>query len=404
MNVTIYNSDFCGEIKACPSKSYEQRVWALSVLSSKEFQVENQGNSNDVVACRNIAQKLKNYDLDNEIFNCGESALCARLFPPIIALNHKNFTITGNGSLPERKIAQDFEFYKTNFSWQTDENNFPIKIRNAQIVAGNYEIDGSKTSQIISGLILALSVANGDSNLIVNNPVSTNYILMTIDIANKAGAEIHYSHENNSLNINIKGNTNYFKTDFLIEGDWSNVAFLIAGALIKGNVKISGLNCDSLQADKAILEILDMINAKYSWENGILQVCKSKFSGFEFDATNCPDLIPPLCAIAINATSKSTIKGAKRLIRKESNRLEVIIGELSKIGVSAICENDNLIITPCHNMQKANVSSHNDHRIAMMLAIIGINSQGLSINGCECVNKSYPKFFNDIRKLGVNWE
>ena len=401
MITKIHKSNLSGTIRICPSKSYEQRAWAISALTNDSIKIVNPGSSADVEACRKIADGIKSGD---KTFNCGESALCARMFPPIIALHHDHFCIEGCGTLLKRNIDRDLLFYENTFGWRVSHNGFPIHISNAHITSGNFTIDGSHTSQVITGLILALSVVEGDSKLIIKNPTSAGYIQMTIDAANNAGAKISCKSNNNSLVIDICGNTIFGKKTYEIEGDWSNVAFLIAAGLANGNISISGLNPKSLQPDRAIIDVLDLCRANYEWGNGNLIVHKSHIGKFNFDATDCPDLIPPLCALALNANGKCKIKGTNRLIGKESNRLEAITEELAKLGAVIEAENNSITINPSKNINSAVVDSHNDHRIAMMLAVLGLSSDCITIHGSECVNKSYPEFFDVLKSLGAKIE
>ncbi len=398
MITKIQKSNISRTIRICPSKSYEQRVWAISALMHEDIMVHNSGNSADVEACRNIANGIKSGD---QTFNCGESALCARMYPPIIALHYDNFTIEGEGTLTRRNIDRDLQFYEDNFGWKVSHEGFPIHISNAHIAPGNFTLDGSRTSQIITGFILALSTLDGKSSLKIENPTSIGYILMTIDVANEAGAKIDYSHIGNTLRVDINGAAKFSKKVFEIEGDWSNAAFLIVAGLTSGNIGISGLSRNSLQPDMAIMKVMDSCKAKYEWQDKTLFIHKSDIGRFDFDASDCPDLIPPLCALALDANGVCKIKGANRLANKESNRLEAITCELGKLGANVETDGKSIIIHPQKNINSSIVNSHNDHRIAMMMAIIGLKSEEMTIIGCECVNKSYPEFFDALKSLGA---
>jgi len=398
MIATIHKSELHGEITICPSKSYEQRAWAIASLPNSEISISNCGKSADAIASRRIAQKLMSFDKKDKIFHCGESALCARMFPPIIALRTDNFILDIHGTLQKRDIRHDLEFFEKNFGWTITPNGLPINISNAHIKPGNYTIDGSHTSQVITGLVFALSVLPASSTITVENPSSTGYIFLTIEIAKQAGANITTEQKANSLEINIQGNTHY-KASFNVEGDWSNAAFLIAASLTNGEIGISGLNPLSQQPDRAIMDLLDICNANYEWKGNFLFISKSKIGSFQFDATNTPDLIPPLCILALNADSECKIYGANRLIGKESNRLDAIVTELGKLGADIKTDGNCIITQPLKNILPALLDSHNDHRIAMMLAILGLSSDGIRIEGCECVEKSYPDFFEVIQKI-----
>lgn len=400
MIAKICKSELNGTAKICPSKSFEQRAWAMSALPGTDIKITNSGNSDDAKASKKIAEKLKDTHRPDNVFDCGESALCARMYPPIIALHTDNFILDGHGTLLNRNIRHDLEFYEQTFGWKISDGGFPIRISNAHINSGKFNIDGSHTSQIISGLMLALSNLESDSQISVWNPTSTGYIIMTAGIADEMGAKISAMRNDFFMDIKIYGNASLLKKNLAVEGDWSNAAFLIAAGLANGDIEIAGLNPDSMQPDRMIHTILFLCGANYEWKKGKLIIHKSQIHGFEFDAQNYPDLIPPLCAMALNADSECIIKGTNRLIGKESNRLEAIVTELGKLGANIRVTENCLAIQPCRNIGSATVDSHNDHRIAMMLATIGLSSNGIQIANCECVSKSYPEFFDVLKHLG----
>ena len=400
MIAKICKSELSGTAKICPSKSFEQRAWAMSALPETDIKITNSGNSDDAKASKKIAEKLKDTHRSDNVFDCGESALCARMYPPIIALHTDNFILDGHGTLLNRNIRHDLEFYEQTFGWKISDGGFPIRISNAHINSGKFNIDGSHTSQIISGLMLALSNLESDSQISVWNPTSTGYIIMTAGIADEMGAKISAMRNDFFMDIKIYGNASLLKKNLAVEGDWSNAAFLIAAGLANGDIEIAGLNPDSMQPDRMIHTILFLCGANYEWKKGKLIIHKSQIHGFEFDAQNYPDLIPPLCAMALNADSECIIKGTNRLIGKESNRLEAIVTELGKLGANIRVTENCLAIQPCRNIGSATVDSHNDHRIAMMLATIGLSSNGIQIANCECVSKSYTEFFDVLKHLG----
>ena len=400
MIVTIHKSELHGDVTICPSKSYEQRAWAIASLPDSELKISNCGESTDAIVSRKIAQKLMSFNPNDKVFDCGESALCARMFPPIIALRTDNFILDGHGTLQKRKIRRDLEFYEHNFGWKISNDEFPFIISNANVHSGKFLIDGSHTSQIVSGLVLALSTLNDESFITVRNPSSAGYIFLTVGVADEAGAKISASLNELLMDIKIHGKADYRNKNLHVEGDWSNAAFLIVAGLTNGDIRISGLNSETLQPDWAINKVLYKCRANFEWQNDTLVVRKSDIHGFEFDATNCPDLIPPLCTLALNADSDCKIFGANRLIGKESNRLEAIVTELGKLGADIKTDGNCIITQPLKNITPALLDSHNDHRIAMMLAILGLSADGIKITDCQCVNKSYPNFFDVLKQLG----
>ncbi|MBO7571461.1 MAG: hypothetical protein J6T48_04825 [Bacteroidales bacterium] len=404
MIANICKSVLSGTVDICPSKSFEQRAWAMSALPGINIKVTGGGKSDDAKASKRIAEKLKDAHRTGNVFYCGESALCARMYPPIIALYTDNFILDGHGTLLNRNIRRDLEFYEQTFGWEISDGGFPIRISNAKIYSAKFNIDGSHTSQVITGLMLALSALEEDSQIMVSNPSSTGYISLTAGIADEIGAKISTTHNESCMDIKIYGNAPFHKRTLAVEGDWSNAAFLIAAGLANGDIEIAGLNPESMQPDRMIHTILFLCGANHEWEKGNLIIHKSDLNGFEFDAQNYPDLIPPLCAMALNAKGECRIKGANRLVCKESNRLEAIITELGKLGANITHADNWLTIQSCKDIRSTTVDSHNDHRIAMMLAVIGLSSASLTIKGCECVSKSYPDFFEVLKQIGGNIE
>lgn len=421
MDLIFKTSHFNAIIDAPPSKSHEQRLLAACLLSNNTCVINNCGNSEDVSAAREIICQLgsdftvtdnkltishrfdKNENqLRRMILNCKESALCTRLFGPIACLYGRTFTLTGKGTLLNRDIANSFTVLdQMGCKFESTNNRLPIHFIEPIIKSGNYEIDGSSSSQFISGLIFSLPIVDGGSRLTIINPVSINYILMTIQVVEDFGIKLSYSmNDSSKLVIEIPGNQSYkSKNVYKVEGDWSGEAnFLVAGAVNK-KIGVKGLLKDSLQPDKDILKVFDLARIKYYWENDILIVEKSNVKAFDFDATNCPDLIPVITVLAAFANGESHIYGASRLASKESSRAEVLQKELTKVKLNIIYKDDMLQIIGNGNYDYAEFDSHHDHRIAMALTIFGILSEkGAYLKNCECVAKSYPNFYRDLEK------
>ncbi|MDD4149564.1 MAG: 3-phosphoshikimate 1-carboxyvinyltransferase [Bacteroidales bacterium] len=402
-------------LNAPSSKSYEQRLLVAALLSRGECVLNNPGNSDDVIAVREIVKQLgleitetnntlilKSTTASNsEVINCGESAMNARLFAPISCLFKNRFTLTGSGSLLSRPVAADFYIFKQMGCIIDDKKYLPFNFEKSQLKSGTYNIDGSKSSQLISGLMMTLSVMSGDSELIVHNPVSVGYIYLTQQIMDDAGVKCNIiADESDYLTINIFGNQSYKPDTYTIEGDWSGAANFLVAAAIFGNLEMRGLSMNSKQADKNILKIFDVSNVKYQIEKNTIIVRKSKIVAFDFDATNCPDIIPIAIVLACFADKTSVITGANRLKHKESSRAEVMKEELKKTGISIEISDDKIFVNPTAVIKQTDFNSHNDHRIAMALSVfsIAINSDCIIENN-ECVAKSYPDFHKDFQRF-----
>jgi 3-phosphoshikimate 1-carboxyvinyltransferase len=276
-------------------------------------------------------------------------------------------------------------------------NQWPVKI-SGPLRAGNYKINGSFSSQILSGLLIALPLCHSDSEIVVDNLKSKTYVDMTISVMAAFGVEC--SHWNYSK-FNIKGNQIYKGTEYAVEGDWSAAANLLVAAAISGNITIRALEVDSKQADVQILTALEQYGAKISILNPrAISVQKNENKPFNFDATDCPDLFPPLVVLAASCQGQSKIKGIHRLIHKESNRLESLKDIFSKLGLKLHSENDELIIKGSGQLTGNAIDSHNDHRIAMSGAIAAtLTNTPIFISNTQCVKKSYPNFFEDLEKV-----
>jgi 3-phosphoshikimate 1-carboxyvinyltransferase len=414
--INFSKSNINGEINANPSKSVEQRLLCAAMLSHNESVIENFGSSDDVVVARNIIENFGckiNYENSlliikpkfnqiNELF-CGESATCARLFTPIACLNNMSFRINGKATLMSRGIANSFSVLETFGSTITYErySNLPIFITKPELKPGVYVFDSISTSQIFSGLLMALPLLNDNSELHINNPKSVGYIYLTISVLNDFGVIVNHKCENSKLILKIPGNQKYKAGKFVVESDWSGAAFFIVLAAINGCVQINNLNFKSLQPDLKILDLLKLANVHFIISDCSLKIKKSKIKYFKFDANNCPDLIPISIILAIFADNISYIYGANRLKTKESSRAEVMKTEMAKAGIKIEIENDLIKVCPQTSFISCDFNSYGDHRIAMALSIFSVSANGkFSIDNADCVSKSYPVFFDDLKSLG----
>ena len=190
--------------------------------------------------------------------------------------------------------------------------------------------------------------------------------------------------------------------EYIVEADWSNAAFLLVAGAIAGPVFIKGLDLTSAQADKAIIDALMLANAGIAMEAKGIKVHPSDMKGFVFDATDCPDLFPPLVTLAAYCKGRTTIYGASRLVHKESNRALALQDEFDRMGVTIRLERDEMIVQGNGNVKGADVYSHHDHRIAMACAVAGLKADSeMVIDEAQAVDKSYPGFFHDLEKLGA---
>ncbi len=410
---TIHSSPITGSLQAPSSKSYAQRALALALLAKGTTILRNPGRSDDVLAAMDVVQNLGATVEDfgdrlivhgglsqvRATLDFGEAGLGIRLFSALAALQPYPVYLTGSGSLASRPMHIIQEALSSlGVSCKTEDGYLPIRIQ-GPMKGGHIKIDGSISSQVLTGLIMALPTVQEDSTISVSNLKSAPYIDMTLEIMELFGVKVSHT---DYKEFHIPGNQVYKHTDYFIEGDWSGAAFLLVAGAIAGKVKLSGLKADSLQADRKIIEALKDAGAEIIIEGDIISASRDKLKGFDFDATHCPDLFPPLIALAAHCSGRTTIKGADRLIHKESNRAAALKSEMRKLGVNISIENNKMMVYgPCR-IHGNTVDSHNDHRIAMAAAtvILPSDNQTVSINNSECVAKSYPSFYEDLKIIG----
>jgi 3-phosphoshikimate 1-carboxyvinyltransferase len=241
-------------------------------------------------------------------------------------------------------------------------------------------------------------MAESDSIVKVNNLKSKPYIDMTTGILKDFGITV----ENEDYSIfRIKGQQKFISREYKVEGDWSGAAFLLVAGAINGDLKITGLNVNSFQSDKAILEALEMAGADLKISADCIEITKSALKPFELDATESPDLFPPAVALAAFCSGTSRIRGASRLVHKESNRAQALVEEFGKMDISIELKDDWMLVKGGQPIT-SRVMSHEDHRIAMAAAVAALGATGrISIKDSHCVAKSYPDFFDDLHMLGA---
>jgi 3-phosphoshikimate 1-carboxyvinyltransferase len=273
----------------------------------------------------------------------------------------------------------------------------PLTIQ-GPISGGHIEIDGSISSQLLTGLLMALPLAVKDSEIRVNNLKSKPYIDMTLQILKSFGIIVYNT---DYTLFQIPGNQKYIPQNYTVEGDWSGAAFLLVSGALNGQITINGLRTDSMQSDMAILNAIGKAGAKIKTSENQIEISKSLLKAFDFDATESPDLFPPLVALASYCDGISTIKGVSRLVFKESDRASTLKEEFGKMKIKIDIKDDLMSVTG-GQPHGAHVESHEDHRIAMALAIAALGASGrVYIRDSQCVAKSYPGFFDDLRSLGA---
>jgi 3-phosphoshikimate 1-carboxyvinyltransferase len=409
MEITLKPSRIHGNISAPASKSMMIRAIVAATLCNGKTIISNFTTCNDAEAAINIAKSLgsevKNDKNKLEItgsitnkptlINCGESALCTRIFAPVAAVFSNEFEITGSHSLLRRDMSDMLQALNLLGLQCEDKKYLPFKIK-GKLEGRNIKINGSSSSQTLSGLLMALPLCQNNSTIEVENLNSKPYVDLTISVLADFGINIINENYQKFL---IKGNQKYKPCIFNIEGDWSGISCMLVAAAIGGKIMAANLNPKSQQADIAILDVLRLCGANVKIENDKITVEKQQLYAFDFNATDCPDLFPAIAALAANCNGTSTVKGVHRLQNKESDRAKILQQEFAKLGVKIDIKDDQMYICGS-KINSVTTHAHNDHRIAMALAVASINANGsITIENSECVSKSYPDFWENFLEL-----
>ncbi len=420
MIVKVQPSKISGNVYAPASKSSMQRACAAALVRNGETIIRNPGKSNDDIAGLNVIKalgaevKINDEELIiksegvkpvSNTVNNGEAGLGIRMFTPIVALSETEITINGEGSLLTRPM-DFFDEVLPQLGVEIKSNNgkLPLKIK-GPLQPENIEIDGSLSSQFLTGLLLAYAAVDAkDVTIKVKNLKSKPYVDLTLSVMESFLLKVPENKNYKAFYFDetlVSSNDDF--VDYTVEGDWSGGAFLLVAGAIAGNLNVKGLDIASTQADKKILEALESCGANISIsEKDISISSKNRLAAFEFDATDSPDLFPPLAVLAACCKGITKITGVHRLTHKESNRALTIQQELNKMNIKVELNDNVMLIEGTENIKAAMVHSHHDHRIAMMCAVLALKANGeTTIEEADAVNKSYPDFYKHLQQLGA---
>jgi 3-phosphoshikimate 1-carboxyvinyltransferase len=333
--------------------------------------------------------------------DCRESGLSMRMFAPIAALLPEETTLVASGSLLTRPMDMIGALEQLGVSCRVDHGHAPVAVR-GPMKGGRISIDALLSSQFLTGLLMALPVCQRSSTVLVSGLKSAPYVRMTIELLRHFGVIV--DHDNALTEFVIEGDQSYRPGVYTVEGDWSGAAFLLVAGATAGKVTVTGLNLLSFQADRAILGALVAAGARLTIGEDRVSVERQDLKPFTFDATDSPDLIPPLATLASHCPGTSVIYGAERLVHKESDRARALCLEFGRLGVLVETSGNRMEV---HGgaVQAGAVDAHNDHRIAMACATAALRARGeVLIAGSECVAKSYPGFFSDLERLREHHE
>jgi len=419
IEVSAPRGGLAGTIAAIASKSHAHRALICAALSEAPSRVLCSSVSADIlatVACLNaLGADITAGDGGFEIMPigdprpggaqepidlyCGESGTTLRLLLPVVAALGRSANFHRSGRLPQRPLSPLYEELVAQGCMLGDPNAEPLTLA-GRLEPGAFQLDGSVSSQFLSGLLLASPLLAGRSELRVTGELESRpYVDLTLDVMRASGIEI--TSEDGAFCCS-EPQAYHAPREVVVEGDWSNAAFwLCSGAISARPVTVTGLDPHSVQGDRALVGILQRFGAAVDCVADAVTVQGGTLKGIEIDVSDTPDLAPALAVVAAAASGLTTITGAARLRLKESDRLAAVADVLGRLGVQVEEVEDGLTIQGGRRLHGAVVDAWGDHRIAMMAAIAAPLCDGsVAITGAEAVNKSYPQFFEDLRALG----
>lgn len=405
-----------GEIDAPPSKSYTHRAIIAASLAQGSSRIKPLLLADDITAtinaCKSFGVSIVQDDWLNvtgqsklkvplKVINCGDSGSTIRFFTPIAALVKGKTVLDGSAGLRKRPLGPLIDALKM-LNVQCESNNgYPPVTIVGGLKGGKTSIVGDVSSQFVTGLLFACPMAEKDIEITVTTPLESKpYVKLTLDVIKSHGVKIEASRD--LRKFSITGGQHYRPKDHNVPGDFSSAAFLLAAATLTGSdVTVKNLYLN--QPDSQIVKILSKMGVPVKMVGRSVRVKDGSLKGRSIDAKDIPDLVPVCTVLGCLAEGETRIYGAKRLRLKESDRLSALPMELLKMGADIVETDEGLIIHGPRKLHGAKINPHNDHRIAMACAVAGLTAMGKTeILEAECVDKSYPNFFDDLKKLGAN--
>lgn len=387
MDITITPARLSGAVTPPPSKSQAHRLLIAACLAGGEGRVKNVADSQDIIATKACMAALKSPGAVLPRLDCGESGSTLRFLIPVALALRSGGAFTGRGRLMERPQEPYFELFREKgISYEQKDGILTVSGR---LTPGRYALRGDVSSQFITGLLYALPLLDGDSEIVLTTPLeSAGYVDMTLAALAQFGVRAAYD---GAGRYTVPGNQTYSPCDCAVEADWSQAGFWYAAKGIGNAVKTMGMDQRSTQGDRVLADWAALLEQP---------------GEVVLDVSGSPDLVPPIAAWAALRLGQTTrLINAARLRIKESDRLDTVTTELAKLGADITQGPDFLTIRGVSSFRGGDTGSHNDHRIAMMLAIAATRAAGpVTIRDAGAVQKSYPNFWDDYAALGGHFE
>ena len=413
MRITIEQSDIRGKTTAPPSKSYTIRGLMCAALARGESRIMHPLYADDTEAAVRVLGdigvgveqsedlwKISGGDLswpETDLY-CGDSAATLRFMTAICAILPGRCRLTAGASLARRPVRPLVEaLRKLGVDCSSADGVAPVTVNGGRLRGGETELPGNVSSQFLSALLLVSPFAEEGMRIRLSSPLQSKpYVDMTLDCMARFGIEVTTSV---GMDDFYTARQTYQPASYEVEGDWSSASYLLALGAIVGEVEVQNLNPQSLQSDRVMLEFLHRMGAHVSVSPGAIRVRGAKLKALRADLSDCIDLLPTVAVLAAVAEGTSELEGIGRARLKESNRVTAVREGLERMGVEVVEEENRMTITGS-KLKGAVVDSYDDHRIAMAFSIPGVLAGNTTINGAECVNKTFPEFWAILKSIG----
>ena len=420
MNLVLTPKKLSGTLVVPSSKSAGHRDLICAALADGKSLVKNITPSEDLEATCRVLQKfgatvetVAHEDGRRTVavtgglssqtsplkVDCGESGSTVRFLIPVGLLTGREITYTGRGRLPERPLDPFLKIFdEKHIDYKKGNQSLPLTI-SGQLKGGTYELPGNVSSQFFTGLLMTLPLLRDDSVIRSTTVVeSESYINITLDCLRRHG--IYVEKERDGLYL-IRGRQAYRKGEYTVEGDFSQAAFWLVGGIIGQALELTGLSGNSTQGDREIVSFIESMRGRIERSGSVLRAVPSRTTGLTIDVKDCPDLVPALAVLGTFSQGITRIVNGARVRLKECDRLHAMAEVLNALGGKVQETKDGLIIEGVSSLTGGRVQVWNDHRIAMALAMASQRCTGkLTIEGAECVRKSYPSFWQDFAHMG----
>ena len=413
MKVLIDKSEISGTVSAPPSKSYTIRGLMCAALARGESEIAHPLSSEDTGAAANVLSRVGvrvrpevgrwrvsggDFHGPGEDLFCGDSAATLRFMTAIGSIVPGKCRLVAGPSLAGRPVGPLVRALRQlGVDCQSRGEVAPVVVSGGRLKGGVTELPGDISSQFISALLFVAPFAEEGVKIKLTAPLESKpYVLMTLDCLKNFGIKVKHSPALDEFEV---ARQSYRPTRYEIEGDWSSASYFLALGAVAGDVTVENLNPESPQGDKMMLNFLREMGAPVEVDRNSVVVRKSRLKAIKADLTDCIDLLPTMAALAAAAEGTSEFTGIARARLKESDRVAAVSEGLQRMGVAVTEEKDKLIIAGSEP-KGAVIDSHNDHRIAMSFSILGALAGGTTVNGAECVNKTFPGFWAILKSIG----